>query len=302
MNESQFARTIKDALDAGLGLSPEASARLKVARERALERHRVPAREVALAGAGRAGAVPRGGPSHFLTRILLPAAFLVAAAIGLQQWQEAQHSARQMAQLVAEIEEIDSGLLTGDLPIKAYLDEDFPGMAKAHLGIALALCLGLSVANAQSIKQNPAWEQLTPAQQQILAPIQGEWDKLDAIRKQKWIGITQRYPKMKPEEQARLQKRMQEWATLTPDQRRAAREKYREFEQLPTQERQAIREKWDQYKQELAQKPPAAPAQESTRLPEVPPPKGPAERNKPRRRRRRRRVTEPVAATPQTQQ
>jgi hypothetical protein len=69
-------------------------------------------------------------------------------------------------------------------------------MAKAHLGIALALCLGLSVANAQSTKQNPAWEQLSPAQQQILAPIQGEWDKLDAPRKQKWIGITKRYPKM----------------------------------------------------------------------------------------------------------
>jgi Protein of unknown function (DUF3106) len=132
-------------------------------------------------------------------------------------------------------------------------------MAKAHLGIALALCLGLSAANAQTIKQNPSWGQLTPEQQKILAPIQGEWAKLDAPRKQKWLGITQRYPKMSPEEQVRLQKRMQEWATLTPDQRRAAREKYREFEQLPTKEREVIREKWDQYKQELAQKPPAAP-------------------------------------------
>jgi len=129
VNESQFARTIKDALDAGLGLSAEASARLKVARERALERHRVPPREVSLAGAGRAGAL-LGGPSHFLTRILLPAAFLVAAAIGLQQWQEGQRAARQLAQQVAEIEEIDSGLLTGDLPIKAYLDEDFQAWLK----------------------------------------------------------------------------------------------------------------------------------------------------------------------------
>ena len=129
MNESQFARTIKDALDAGLALTPEASARLKVARERALERQRVPAREASLAGAGRAGALLRG-PSHFVTRILLPAAFLVAAAIGLQQWQEAQRAARQFAQQVAEIEDIDSGLLTGDLPIKAYLDEDFQAWLK----------------------------------------------------------------------------------------------------------------------------------------------------------------------------
>ena len=129
MNESQVARTIKDALDAGLALAPEASARLRVARERALERHRIPAREASLAGAGRAGALFRG-PSLFVTRILLPAAFLVAAAIGLQQWQEAQRAARQFAQQVAEIEEIDSGLLTGDLPIKAYLDEDFQAWLK----------------------------------------------------------------------------------------------------------------------------------------------------------------------------
>jgi len=129
VNESQLARTIKDALDAGLTLAPEASARLKVARERALERHRAPAGEFALAGAGRAGA-RLGGPSHFLTRILLPAAFLVAAAVGLQQWQETQRAARQFAEQIAEIEEIDSGLLTGDLPIKAYLDEDFQAWLK----------------------------------------------------------------------------------------------------------------------------------------------------------------------------
>jgi hypothetical protein len=129
VNESQFARTIIQALNADLGLSPETAARLKVARERALERHQAAASEVALAGAGRAG-VLRGGPSHILTRILLPAAFLVAAAIGLQHWQEAQRAARQFAQQAAEIEEIDTGVLTGDLPIKAYLDEDFQAWLK----------------------------------------------------------------------------------------------------------------------------------------------------------------------------
>jgi uncharacterized protein DUF3619 len=129
VNESELARTIKQALNAGLGLSPEVAARLKVARERALERHRVPVGEVALAGAGRRGAF-MASPSYFLTRILLPAAFLVAAAIGLQQWQEAQRAANQFAQRVAEIEEVDSGLLTGDLPIKAYLDEDFQAWLK----------------------------------------------------------------------------------------------------------------------------------------------------------------------------
>ncbi len=129
MNEPQLARNIKDILDASLGLSPEVVARLKVARERALERHRAPVGELVLAGAGRSN-VRMGGPGYLVTRILLPAAFLVAAAIGLQHWQDAQRAARYVAQEVAEIEEIDSGLLTGDLPIKAYLDEDFQAWLK----------------------------------------------------------------------------------------------------------------------------------------------------------------------------
>jgi hypothetical protein len=125
VNESQVARTVKDVLNAGLGLSPEAAARLRVARERALERHRAPVAQAALAGAGRTGIPTGGNPGQFVTRVLLPAAILVAAMFGLQQWQDAQRAARALAQQVAEIEEIDSGLLTGDLPIKAYLDEDF---------------------------------------------------------------------------------------------------------------------------------------------------------------------------------
>jgi hypothetical protein len=129
VNESQVARTVRAALDASLGLAPETAARLKVARERALERHRAVAGDLAFAGAGRSGGLP-GGASQVLTRILLPAAFLVAAAIGLQQWQEARRAAHQFAQQVAEIEEIDTGLLTGDLPIKAYLDEDFQAWLK----------------------------------------------------------------------------------------------------------------------------------------------------------------------------
>ena len=129
MNEPLLARKIRDALDAGLKLRPEVSARLVVARERALERHRVPATEMGLATAGH-GRARLGNPAQRLTRALLPVALLVAAAIGLQQWQEYQRATRFAAQQAAEIEETDTRLLTGDLPIKAYLDEDFQSWLK----------------------------------------------------------------------------------------------------------------------------------------------------------------------------
>src|SRR4249920_2325075 len=67
VNELQVARRVREALDAGLGVSPEVSARLKVARERALERHRAPTRELALAGAGRR-APSTTGPGQVVTR------------------------------------------------------------------------------------------------------------------------------------------------------------------------------------------------------------------------------------------
>lgn len=136
-------------------------------------------------------------------------------------------------------------------------------MAKAVLGVALWLALALPLSALAADKSSPAWHQLTPEQQRILAPIQGEWDSFDAQRKRKWLGITQRYPKMGPDEQARLQRRMKEWATLTPAQRQAARDKYREFEQLTAAERQAMREKWERYKQEQAAREAAARAAEA---------------------------------------
>jgi hypothetical protein len=129
VNEPLLARRIRDVLDSGLKVSPEAAARLAIARERALERQRVAADELALAGRGRAGARV-SSPVQRLTRLFVPVAFLVAAAVGLQQWQEHQRAARAAAQQAAEIEETDARLLTGDLPIKAYLDEDFQAWLK----------------------------------------------------------------------------------------------------------------------------------------------------------------------------
>jgi hypothetical protein len=133
-------------------------------------------------------------------------------------------------------------------------------MAKAVLRIALWLVLALPFAAFSADRSNPAWHQLAPEQQRILAPIEGEWASLDATHKRKWLGITQRFPKMSTAEQERLQHRMKEWASLSPAQRQAAREKYREFEQLTPAEREAMRDKWDKFKQEQAARDAAAKA------------------------------------------
>lgn len=93
----------------------------------------------------------------------------------------------------------------------------------------------------------PGWSLLSTQQKIILAPLASEWDKLENIRRKKWLGIAERFPKMSQEEQSRVQVRMHEWAKLTPEQRAKARDSYKEFNQLTPEKKQALKQKWEAY-------------------------------------------------------
>lgn len=97
---------------------------------------------------------------------------------------------------------------------------------------------------AQPVSARPAWAELSPVNQRILAPLQPLWDSLPELNRHKWLRIAARYPKYSPAEQARLQARMAEWVRMTPQQRRLARENYQITRSLPTQKKT---EAWDKY-------------------------------------------------------
>jgi len=120
MNELQFASRIRHLLDQGTQLDATTAEKLRAARELALSRQRPePAPVLAWAdnvfgnGWGWAG---------LSARVLLPAAALIVAVAGIYNWQEKQR--------LAEVVEIDSQLLTDDLPIDAYLDRGFQNWLK----------------------------------------------------------------------------------------------------------------------------------------------------------------------------
>ena len=159
-------------------------------------------------------------------------------------------------------------------------------MAEAHwrrvardflLTLTLAAALAAS-AFAQPIgTRSPSWAELPPSEKQFLAPFAADWDIWDAQRKAKWRGIAQRYPKMAPDEQARVRQQMGTWAQLSPAERAAARERYKSLKTLPPDKKEEVRQKWEQYqnlppetKRELATKPP--PSARGTRTPPPPPP------------------------------
>ena len=121
MNEQQIAYRIKQLLNRGLDLDAGKLARLKAAREAALVRQRVESRVPAWAWADNVIG-KSGGPSALFPRLLLPMAVLILGLIAINQWRDTQ--------VAAEIEEIDTAVLTGDLPLDAYLDKGFDAWLK----------------------------------------------------------------------------------------------------------------------------------------------------------------------------
>lgn len=131
-------------------------------------------------------------------------------------------------------------------------------MAKRFV-VALAVALSLGAAGTAlpaepnpvvaATPPQPTWKALSREQQSVLAPLAGEWDRMENYRRKKWLGIAERYRTMDPEKQQRLQDRIRNWAELTPEQRLAAREKYRQLKQMDPEKKAAVKQKWLEYKQ-----------------------------------------------------
>ncbi len=113
-------------------------------------------------------------------------------------------------------------------------------------GVASQSGTVIPAAAKQQSAARPMWRELTPDQQQALAPLANEWDKLDSQRKKKWLAISKKFSSMSPEEQQRVQERMRDWVKLTPDQRRLARESYARAKKLNPDQKSA---QWQQYQQ-----------------------------------------------------
>ena len=118
---------------------------------------------------------------------------------------------------------------------------------RAILAAFLLLAFAAPAVFAAPKDRGPQWASLNADQQQALAPLSSEWDKLSKPHKTKWLGIAKRYPEMKPEEQKRVQMRMQKWAKLTPEQRDQAREQYRNIAKVAPDRRIELRKYWADY-------------------------------------------------------
>lgn len=123
MNEQELAKQIVQHLDRDLDRIKQGSLyQLQSARLAALEHYReVPQQSFALAWAGDIAFRITHSP-HFNLRNLVAAGMLVIGMLGVTYWQVVIKS--------YDIAEIDANLLSGELPISAYLDSGFEAWLK----------------------------------------------------------------------------------------------------------------------------------------------------------------------------
>jgi hypothetical protein len=91
----------------------------------------------------------------------------------------------------------------------------------------------------------PLWSELSAPQQAVLAPFASQWNALPLTEKRAWADLAKRFPKMKPDEQKRVEKRIAEWAELTAEQRRIARANFRLAQQVARDN--SLLAEWENY-------------------------------------------------------
>lgn len=119
------------------------------------------------------------------------------------------------------------------------------------------------VAAAPTVR--PTWRELSPAQQQALAPLAAHWDRLSEERRRKWLVISKNFSSLSSAEQVKLHRRMNEWIALSQQQRIQARQNFSEIKKLSPEQRAA---EWEAYQ--------ALSAEERRKLAKQAPPVKPA--------------------------
>ena len=111
------------------------------------------------------------------------------------------------------------------------------------LVVALAAYAGSSWAAA------PLWEQLTPAQQSVLAPLQARFDGLPEPRRDQLAANALRIAQLPPARRELAQQRLQQWQQLSETQRQQALTQREQFKRLPPAERLKARQRFEQLRE-----------------------------------------------------
>ncbi len=116
--------------------------------------------------------------------------------------------------------------------------------------VILLLALFLStVAYADSDVVSIPWASLSQAEQRVLKPFAGKWDKFEPQRQQRLQKGAQRWKNMDAAQRERIKKRFKRWQQISPSEREQIRERYLRFLSLPPERREHLRERYQKFQQ-----------------------------------------------------
>ena len=126
-------------------------------------------------------------------------------------------------------------------------------IAAALFGVALCATSAIADAQDNAPRQAPApaaqpglpgWDQLTPAQRELLiAPLRERWDANPAERGRMY-GHAERWRAMTPEQRARARRGLGHWEHMDPARRREMRALFEKMRTMAPEQRKALRDQW----------------------------------------------------------
>ena len=103
-----------------------------------------------------------------------------------------------------------------------------------------ACCMLIAAASANARPATPSWEQLDARQQQVLAPLSGEWNRFSPAHKQQLLALVPRYDSLSAGEKHNVTARLRQWADLSEEQRAEARRHWQLLQSMPAGQRQQL--------------------------------------------------------------
>lgn len=91
----------------------------------------------------------------------------------------------------------------------------------------------------------PSWEQLSPAQREVLStPIRERWNQAAYEQRLRWLRQAERWQNLSPEERRLVLQGIRRYRNADPETRARLRDIFEHMSTLPPSERKALREKW----------------------------------------------------------
>lgn len=118
----------------------------------------------------------------------------------------------------------------------------------APLLLLATLALAPTTVLAQEAKADamPAWDQLTPAQRELLiAPVRDRWNR-EPEKRERFMAYAERWKAMPQPQRERARHGMQRWEGMTPEAREQARAVFHVVRGLDKHARGEFMEKWRQ--------------------------------------------------------